>query len=155
MQVSTALYQYKLYRSLTMVRAATVSLIYVTSLDSLEETLDDSKTVTLMSTDVDRIVSGLELVHETWARLLEMAIGVWLLARQIGAISIAPIVVAIRKLCTVCSSCCTSQYQISDSAAKYVLLGRPGLRVLWVRSSCHGLWPFKAGWERPLRSSEI
>ncbi|KAI1858876.1 uncharacterized protein JN550_012335 [Neoarthrinium moseri] len=85
---------HKLYRSLTMVRAATVSLIYVTSLESFPGTLDDAKTVTLMSTDVERTVSGLELLHETWARVLEIAIGIWLLARQIGAISIAPVIVA-------------------------------------------------------------
>lgn len=85
-----------------MVRAATISLIYVTLLDCPEGEHNEAKAVTLMSTDVDRIVSGLELVHETWARLLEMAIGVWLLAQQMGAVSIAPVIVAIRKLWLVC-----------------------------------------------------
>lgn len=74
--ISTAMYQYKLYRSLTLVRAATISLIYVTSLDSPADSHEEAKTVTLMSTDVDRTVHGLELAHETWARLLEVAIGI-------------------------------------------------------------------------------
>ena len=78
-----------------MARAALVSLIYVTSLQTAADGQDEAQIITLMSTDVERTVTGLELVHETWARLLEIAIGVWLLARQMGAISASPILVAI------------------------------------------------------------
>lgn len=95
--MSTALYQYKLRRFLTLVRTAGISLIYVTSLHASAEDQDEATTATLMSTDVDRVVTGLELVHETWARLLEVAIGVWLLAMQMGAIAVAPVLVVIRK----------------------------------------------------------
>jgi ATP-binding cassette, subfamily C (CFTR/MRP), member 1 len=91
------MYQYMLYRSLTLVRGAAVSLIYVTSLDSPADSHEEAKTVTLMSTDVDRAVHGLELAHETWARLLEVIIGIWLLARQVGAISVAPVIVVVCK----------------------------------------------------------
>ncbi|KAK8091117.1 multidrug resistance protein [Apiospora phragmitis] len=93
--ISTAAYQYLLYRSLTIARGALVSLIYVASLQTVADDQDEAKVITLMSTDVERTVTGLEMVHETWARLLEIAIGVWLLARQMGAIPASPILVAL------------------------------------------------------------
>lgn len=86
-----------------------ISLIYVKSLESSTGELNDAKTVTLMSTDVDRTVSGLELLHETWARLLEISLGVWLLARQMGAISVAPMIVA------VCTSCIRRDHSCNRS----------------------------------------
>jgi len=41
--------------------------------------------VTLMSTDIDGIATGLREIHEVWAAIIELGIGVYLLARQIGA----------------------------------------------------------------------
>ncbi|KAH8666573.1 P-loop containing nucleoside triphosphate hydrolase protein [Xylariales sp. PMI_506] len=93
--ISTAMYQYLLYRFLTMVRGALISLIYATSLQLPTTSQDNAETVTLMSTDVDRVVNGLELLHEAWARVLEIAIGIWLLAQQMDAISVSPILVAV------------------------------------------------------------
>lgn len=45
---------------------------------------DDSAAMTLMSTDVERIIIGLNMVHETWANVVEVSIGVYLLQRQLG-----------------------------------------------------------------------
>lgn len=55
---------------------------------------DDAKTVTLMSTDAERAVNGLQMLHETWARILEIAIGIYLLTTRMGAVSVSPILVA-------------------------------------------------------------
>ena len=41
--------------------------------------------VTLMSADIDGIANGLQNLHELWAAILEMGLGVYLLTRQIGA----------------------------------------------------------------------
>ena len=81
-----------------MVRAATTSLIYATTLGFPAGAItDETPSVTLMSIDVDRVVGGVEALNETWARLLEIAIGIWLLAREVGPISIAPIMIPVRE----------------------------------------------------------
>lgn len=40
--------------------------------------------VTLMSTDVDGIATGIQLMHEIWASVVELFVAVYLLERQIG-----------------------------------------------------------------------
>jgi ATP-binding cassette, subfamily C (CFTR/MRP), member 1 len=54
-----------------------------------------------MSTDIDRIAASMQSMHETWARLIEVSIGVWLLSIQLGAVSVIPIIVVISKLSTI------------------------------------------------------
>ena len=82
---------------ITMFRGALVSLIYNRTLTLRAGVYDGSAAVTLMSTDVDRIVSSLEDLHEVWARLIEVIIGIFLLERQVGWVCIAPIVVVAGK----------------------------------------------------------
>lgn len=50
----------------------------------------DLAPLTLMSTDVDRIIDGLIALYSVWIRLLEVFVGIWLLWRQLGPVSIAP-----------------------------------------------------------------
>ncbi|RFU25769.1 hypothetical protein B7463_g10568, partial [Scytalidium lignicola] len=93
--VSYALFQHQLYRHITMVRGALVSLIYTQSL-TMEDRIDDlSAAVTLMSTDVDRICQSLILLHDLWSRPLELIVGITLLALQIGWVCIMPITVVV------------------------------------------------------------
>lgn len=51
--------------------------------------------VALMGTDIERIVQSLQMLHETWASLLDVAIATWLLERQLGLACLAPIVVVV------------------------------------------------------------
>lgn len=48
-----------------------------------------------MGTDVERIVQSLRVIHELWASILEVGIAVWLLARQVGAASVLPVVICV------------------------------------------------------------
>ena len=57
--------------------------------------------ITHMSTDIDRIAASMQSMHEAWARLIEVSIGVWLLSIQLGAVSVIPIIVVISKLSTI------------------------------------------------------
>ena len=57
-----------------------------------------------MSTDVERIVDGLQTLHETWASLLDIAVAVWLLERQMGLACVAPVVLVLGKPYTVTGS---------------------------------------------------
>ena len=77
---------------ITMFRGSLVSLIYCRTLDLRTGVYDESAAVTLMSTDIDRIESSLEDIHETWANIIEIGLGLWLLERQVGWVCVVPII---------------------------------------------------------------
>jgi ATP-binding cassette, subfamily C (CFTR/MRP), member 1 len=80
--VSNCLYTHLTIRLLTCLRGALVSLIFVKILRL--RSYADGAPVTLMSTDIDGIVSGMEHNHDIWACVFELAIGIFLLYREIG-----------------------------------------------------------------------
>ncbi|KAF3026419.1 hypothetical protein E8E14_010909 [Neopestalotiopsis sp. 37M] len=93
--VSTLNYNQNLYRFVTMFRGATVSLIYEHALAISSEAYDESGALTLMSTDVDRIILCLIDLNECWARTIEVIVGITLLALQLGWVCMTPIVVVV------------------------------------------------------------
>ena len=95
--VSTVRYMHQVYRSITMLRGGLVGLIFSKTLVLRDGVYDESAAVTHMSTDIDRIAASMQNMHEVWARLIEVAIGVWLLSIQIGAVSVIPIIVVVRE----------------------------------------------------------
>ncbi|MCJ1433567.1 hypothetical protein MMC27_002930 [Xylographa pallens] len=50
-----------------------------------------------MGTDVERIASGMEDVHQLWASPLEIGLGIWLLQRQLRVACVIPVVIATGK----------------------------------------------------------
>lgn len=54
---------------------------------------DDGRAVTLMSTDADNIGNTAEMFHETWARFLEVIVGMTMLAREVGWVWPLPLVI--------------------------------------------------------------
>jgi hypothetical protein len=68
-----------------MIRGGLVISIFDKMLELRTESTIESRAVTLMITDVQRIVKGLRYMHEVWAGILETAIGTWLLQRQWGS----------------------------------------------------------------------
>jgi ATP-binding cassette subfamily C (CFTR/MRP) protein 1 len=50
-----------------------------------------------MSTDVEVICQGVGSLHDMWCSVVEAAIAVWLLQRQLGIACIAPIAISIGK----------------------------------------------------------
>ena len=46
-----------------------------------------------MSTDIDRIVISLESLNEIWARIIEIAVGILLLEKQLGWVCLFPILI--------------------------------------------------------------
>lgn len=93
--VSTVCYMHRLFRSITMLRGGLVGLIFNKTLLLRDGVYDESAAITHMSTDIDRIAASMQSMHETWARLIEVSIGVWLLSIQLGAVSVIPIIVVI------------------------------------------------------------
>ncbi|KAF2761934.1 canalicular multispecific organic anion transporter 1 [Pseudovirgaria hyperparasitica] len=94
--VSTGLYWYNHFRVITIVRACLVSAI-----SSKAGTIDNASakdpqaTLTLMSSDVERVVEGLRTAHELWANVLQVAVATYLLSREVGVACVIPVLVAI------------------------------------------------------------
>ncbi|KUJ15876.1 putative multidrug resistance protein [Mollisia scopiformis] len=97
--LSTVHFKHRLYRTITMFRGAAVGLIYNKTMKLQDGVYNESAAVTLMSTDIDRVASSMVSVHEIWAQLIEVIIGIWLLARQVGWVSVIPVVLII--LCSI------------------------------------------------------
>ena len=69
------------------------SMIYNQALRAESESFNESSSISLMSTDVDRVSSSIEDFHEIYARSIEVTIGIGLLARQLGWVCIMPLIV--------------------------------------------------------------
>ena len=81
-----------------MLRGALVSMIYTKTLSLAPGDTTEQAPVTLMSTDVDGIAGAFQGLHDIWASLLEVGIGLWLLKREIGISCMVPVVFTIGKL---------------------------------------------------------
>lgn len=90
--VSNGFFKYWNLKALYQTRGCLSAAIYRKTVTAKLMAADDSAALTLMSTDIERIVVGGEHVHELWASALEVAIGLWLLEGQVGAAFVAPIV---------------------------------------------------------------
>lgn len=95
--IGNAKYRHKNYRSVTMIRGGLISLISDVTLLLDAGLSKDSAAVTLMSTDVDRIVSGLEYSDFIWASPIEIAVALYLLSREIGLPCLMPLAISLGK----------------------------------------------------------
>ncbi|PVH72311.1 P-loop containing nucleoside triphosphate hydrolase protein [Cadophora sp. DSE1049] len=94
--VATGWYQHLSYRLMAMVRGGLIGMIYqkITTLKSAN--INDSAAMTLMGTDVEQIAENLHLIiTDLWANILQIGIAIYLLERQVGAVCIAPVILAI------------------------------------------------------------
>ncbi|KAH7418359.1 ABC transporter [Cadophora sp. MPI-SDFR-AT-0126] len=91
--VSTALYWYYQERFQSILRAFLISSIYQKTAHIQHVGDGDTAAVTLMGADVERVYTGLRLMHEVWAHALQIALSLWLLYRQVGIAFLAPLIV--------------------------------------------------------------
>ena len=85
------------YRSITMIRGILISAIFKHTLQLDHITAEKSAAVTLMSTDVDNIEAGFVMMHDLWAGVLELGIGLYLLSRYVGAAAVFTLAPALCK----------------------------------------------------------
>ncbi|KAI3071322.1 hypothetical protein CBS147353_6545 [Aspergillus niger] len=90
MTISAAIYQRCIDRLRIMVRGALIGLIHDQAM-KLPGNEAESEAVTLMSSDVDSVESVGEILHDTWAYLLEVAIGTMLLAARLQWFAFLPL----------------------------------------------------------------
>ncbi|PYI23686.1 putative ATP-binding cassette transporter [Aspergillus violaceofuscus CBS 115571] len=92
--ISTLHSNHLLYRFITMFRGAASSLVYEHMLCIPDGQLEDrSAAITRMTTDIDRISACLVQLHECWARIIEVAIGISLLTLRLGWVSAIPVII--------------------------------------------------------------
>ncbi|KAH0376082.1 putative ABC transporter, partial [Aureobasidium melanogenum] len=100
--ISSVLFKQCLARIVSFFRGSMISLIYGHTLELRDGSSAKGAAVTLMSTDLDNIIEFLENIYNIWACVLEVAIGIWLLDRIVGATCIVPLVIVL-----VCAACQT------------------------------------------------
>jgi ATP-binding cassette subfamily C (CFTR/MRP) protein 1 len=70
-------------------------MIYDQTIGTTAGDLNDSAAITLMGTDVERIVANLKNMHEAWASIIELAVAIWLLEREVGVACLIPLVISL------------------------------------------------------------
>ncbi|KAJ5157304.1 P-loop containing nucleoside triphosphate hydrolase protein [Penicillium canariense] len=93
--ISFNMYQHKTCRLITMVRGSLVTLIFKKTLRMSTSAVSDATAVTLMSTDIERIGSGLREMHELYSNFTEVALALWLLARLLNIATLASTIVVV------------------------------------------------------------
>ncbi|KAK0620994.1 P-loop containing nucleoside triphosphate hydrolase protein [Immersiella caudata] len=91
--ISKAWYQHRLNRLKIMIRGAVVGLINNKSLSHHCSGYDDGRAVTLMSTDADNVGQAASMFHETWAQVVEVLLGMTMLAREVGWVFPVPLII--------------------------------------------------------------
>lgn len=108
--LSRAFYGYFTQRLVAMARGCLVSAVYDKTTESQILAGDDAAAITLMSTDIERVMGGMEYMHDMWANVLEVGLGCWLLQRKLGFAFMSPV--------TVITVCGLAMVWISSAAAK-------------------------------------
>lgn len=77
-------------------RGSVVGLIYQKALrlDLNSRDVSPDGALTLMSTDTEVVMHSVLQVHEVWSAVVEIAIGIWLLYRELGAACAMPVAVS-------------------------------------------------------------
>ncbi|KAJ5765966.1 uncharacterized protein N7511_003582 [Penicillium nucicola] len=95
MAISNAVYWRQAFRLNTMLRAGLIPLIYRQTTKLHAADFKDNPAITLMGTDVERIITTLHALHEAWAAPLEVGVGIFLLERQLGVACLIPAVISL------------------------------------------------------------
>ncbi|PWY66113.1 putative multidrug resistance-associated protein [Aspergillus heteromorphus CBS 117.55] len=95
MGISTAVYYRQVNRMSTVVRSGFVAMIYEQTIALKTSGSDKAEAVTLMGTDMERILSSTRILHETWASIVSVGVAIWLLELQVSIACIMPAIIAV------------------------------------------------------------
>lgn len=74
------MYQHRLNKLKLMTRSALIGLIHDKIMKSPSGTSDNGEAITLMSTDAKSLDRIARIIHKTWSQVIEVLIGIKLLA---------------------------------------------------------------------------
>ncbi|KAL8369750.1 hypothetical protein RB595_000201 [Gaeumannomyces hyphopodioides] len=91
MAVCTGQYERSVARAETMMRGSLSALVYdkATRLDLASPSVSGAGSLTLVATDTAQASAGARQLHELWAGALEICVGTYLLARELGGAACA------------------------------------------------------------------
>jgi ATP-binding cassette subfamily C (CFTR/MRP) protein 1 len=78
-----------------MLRGSLITAVFEKATELSLADSSSAKSVTLMSTDVERTIRGLLDMHDMWANVIQVAIAAWLIETELGVACVAPILIAI------------------------------------------------------------
>ena len=134
--VSAAIYWRLVYKALVQMRGCVVSAVHemtVLQIDASQGDMDAP--LSLVSTDMERIISGAKDMHEVWANTLQAALSLWLLYRELGLACVAPAAVAIASsLGSMLMSSKADKVQVSWMEATQERVGVMAKAVAGIRS---------------------
>ncbi|KAF3000471.1 hypothetical protein E8E14_000532 [Neopestalotiopsis sp. 37M] len=84
MAICNGMYERQVARLNCQIRMSLVGIIYSRCLTIEAGALDDSAAVTLMSSDAEDAANSAALFHQFWSEVLELCIGMYMLARELG-----------------------------------------------------------------------
>ncbi|KAA8642644.1 uncharacterized protein ATNIH1004_011589 [Aspergillus tanneri] len=93
--VSESCYQHLTYRTITLMRGCLVPFIYEKTLSMDVNMAEESAPLTLMSADIEKVAFGMRYMHEAWGNIIEIALTLWLLYRELNYGGLSPILIAI------------------------------------------------------------
>lgn len=93
--LSTSLYWVLTYRFVAAIRGKLIGIIYDKTLSANLTRRSDFSPMTLMGTDVEKIVLSFRQIHEIWASVVEMALAIWLLEREVGGAAAVPGIICV------------------------------------------------------------
>ncbi|UKZ49723.1 hypothetical protein TrVGV298_003971 [Trichoderma virens] len=92
---SSSRYYHRLNKLELMIRGSLTTLIYNKALTIGSHVSDTGKVLTIMSTDVDGAAEAGKMLHEAWAKLFELVLGVILLVREVKWLAPLPFIIII------------------------------------------------------------
>jgi ABC-type multidrug transport system fused ATPase/permease subunit len=92
--VSNGMFYHMTFRFVTSVRGSLIGIIYYKTVNLSITALDESVAVTLMSSDVQTICTGFQLINDLWGVPIELAIVIYLLTQQLGVAAFMPATLA-------------------------------------------------------------
>jgi len=102
--LSSALYAYYQLRALCKLRSCLGTAVYKKVTEATPSAEPDGQgdggatgaaSLTLVSTDVERVARGALNLHEFWASTFELGLGLWLLQRQLGMAFLASVITVV------------------------------------------------------------
>ena len=82
--MTQAFYRQCTARAITAIRADLVTMVHSHTLKLSSSSSSRDAASTLMSADVERFAAGSRNMHECWACVIQVALGLWLLEKQLG-----------------------------------------------------------------------
>ncbi len=91
-----AAYEHLGYRATTMIRGGMIAVVYQKMMDLPSGSVSESSAMSLMGSDIEALAEYFHAtICDTWANILQLGLATWLLYTQMGAVCVAPIIVAI------------------------------------------------------------